>query len=60
MMRDSLISFEDIEEKSNYNKCHECLNCIMPVCFHTLVISCLVGFTLYSYFSINEDGSSSY
>ena len=54
-MRDSLISFEDIEEKS---KCSECLKCMIPVCFQTFIISCLVSFTLYSYFSDNEDGSN--
>ena len=55
-MRESLVSFEDIEEKS---KCRKCIECMMPVCFHTFIISCMVSFTIYSYFSINEDGSGS-
>lgn len=56
-MRDSLVSFENIEEKS---KCSKYIECMMPVCLYIFIISCLVSFTLYSYFSNNEDGSGSY
>ena len=56
-MRDSLISFKDIEEKTYAEKCTECM---LPVCIYTFIISCIASFTIYNYYlSINDDGSDS-
>lgn len=56
-MRDSLISFKDIEEKTYCEKCKECM---IPLCIYTYIISCITSFTIYNYYlSINEDESDS-
>ena len=57
-MRESLISFEDIEKETKCEKCKKCIECMMPICLYMCIISCIAGFTAINYLS-EENGSSS-
>lgn len=55
-MRDSLISFKDIEEKTYTEKCTKYM---IPVCIYIFIISCIASFTIYNYYLTINDGSDS-